>query len=162
MEHDEQACSCGHHHGHHDHSEHEKHDGYHNLLKHQDHHEHDANCGCATEADHSEITVTRHEGAIICSVERVIAKEYAVVRDALEKEMKILAEWVEDQGGIVGHIKAFLTENAWSSMLSTTGGDVQIKENRTPKVTVNMAVIVFVKDESLLRAKLVAALKMLE
>lgn len=136
-----------------------------------DHHEHQAHeesaCDCghhhekSSVTNHEGITVSHHEGAVICSAERVIVKEYRWVRDTLAGELKTLADWVEDQGGMVGHIKAFLTEKGYSSMLSTTGDDVQIKETRMPKVTVNLAIIVFFKNEDLLCLKLAELLEKL-
>ncbi|WP_368292988.1 hypothetical protein [Dehalobacter sp. TBBPA1] len=138
-EHEGQACQCGHHHDEH-HDQHEQHEK-------------------TTLCNQEEITVTHHEGAVIFSAERVIAKEYSWVRDRLNKELQSLAGWVEDQGGLVGHIKAFLIETGYSCMLSTTGGDVQIKETLKPKVTVNIALIVFIKNESELYSKLAETLK---
>ncbi|UWG96712.1 hypothetical protein LPY66_17800 [Dehalobacter sp. DCM] len=105
------------------------------------------------EADKDGVIVTHHEGAVIFAAERVIAREYTWVKDTLEKELKALADAVEDQGGLVGHIKAFLTDQSNSAMLSATDGNVQIKETRHPKVMVNIAAIVFVKNEVLLHKK---------
>lgn len=131
IEHEEHACERGHHHA------------------------------TNTLTNHEGITVTHHEGAVICSAERVIAKEYGWVRNSLAMELKKLAEWVEEQGGIVGHIKAFLTELGYTSMLSTTGDDVQIKETWKPKVIVNIAIIAFVGNDGDLCAKLVETLEKL-
>ncbi|WP_368293020.1 hypothetical protein [Dehalobacter sp. TBBPA1] len=137
-EHEGQACQCGHHHD-------------------EQHEQHEKSVLCNQE----EITVTHHEGAVILSTERVIAKEYSWVRDRLNKELQSLAGWVEDQGGLVGHIKAFLTETGYTCMLSTTGEDVQIKETLKPKVTAKITLIVFINNENELYSKLAETLKKL-
>lgn len=134
-------------------------------MEHEYHEHEDHACECdhhhetSAVTNHEGITVSHHEGAIICSAKLVVAKEYEWVKDTLASELKSLADWVEDHGGIVGHIKAFLTEQGYSSMLSTTGEDVHVKETRKPKVTVNIAIIVFIKNEKQLCLKLAELLE---
>lgn len=83
------------------------------------------------------------------------------MRATLARELKTLADWIEDQGGMVGHIKAFLKEQGNSAMLSTTGEYVQIKETLNPKVTVNIAIIAFVSNDSQLCLKFAESLEKL-
>lgn len=129
--------------------------GHHDHASHDHHHRADSE-------NYEGIEVSHHEGAIILSVERVITGEYELVRDTLSRELKILADWVEEQGGIVGHIKAFLAENGYTSMLSTTGGEVQIKESRKPKVVMKLAVIAFINDERKIWLKFAESLEKLK
>lgn len=130
-EYEEQPCSCGH-----DHIEH-----HHQEKKH--HHEEHQHGGLG----HHELTITHHENAVIVSAEREIRGDYNRVKEAMTRGLKDLADWVESQNGLVGHIKAHLSEKGYSAMLSTTGDDVQIKESDKQIVTVNLAVIVFVDNE---------------
>ncbi|KNZ40223.1 hypothetical protein [Acetobacterium bakii] len=147
-EHNGEPCSCGH-----DHSEPHQH---HDRRK-------DAAEPCACGHDHSqhpaphenqhekyipeELSITHHENAVIVSAEREISGDYTRIKEALSIGLKSLAGWVENQNGLVGHIKAHLSEKGGSAMLSTTGDEVQIRETANPGVLINLAVIVFVENE---------------
>lgn len=146
----EEPCTCGH-----DHSEHNQHHpqpeetcvcGHdQNEHKDHDHHQHQH-----PELGHNDLSITHHENAIIVSAEREISGDYQLIKDALALGLKELANWVESQNGLVGHIKAHLTEKGKSTMLSTTGDTVQVKEAHHPAVILNLAVIVFIADEAAL------------
>lgn len=147
-EHNGEPCFCNH-----DHSEHHKHHP-HQVVPcacghdHDDHKDHEHHHHQHPKLDHGDLAITHHENAIIISAEREISGDYLLIKDTLALGLKELADWVESQDGLVGHIKGHLTEKAKSAMLSTTGDGVQIKEAHHPVVILNLAVIVFVADEA--------------
>ncbi|MEA4807613.1 hypothetical protein LNN31_06100 [Acetobacterium wieringae] len=157
----EELCTCGHDHGeqHQHHPQPEEtgacgHD--HTKHKDHDHHQHQH-----PKPSHDDLSITHHENAVIVSAEREISGDYQLIKDALVLCLKELADWVESQDGLVGHIKAHLTEKGKSAMLSTTGDTVQIKEAHHPAVILNLAVIVFVADETALANQVAAMLEKL-
>lgn len=85
---------------------------------------------------------------MIISAEREIPGDYPKIKAALATGLAELAGWVDNQNGLVSHIKAHLLQNGPSAMLSTTGDDVQIKETVQKSVLLNLAVIVFVENEA--------------
>jgi len=136
--HASELCSCGH-----DHSEHGK-----SLDR---LHEQEP-CACGHDHQHpklghNNISITHHENAVIVSAEREISGDFTQTKETLTLGLKELADWVDNQNGLVGHIKAHLAEKGKSAMLSTTGDEVQVKEIHHPTVILNLAVIVFVADE---------------
>ncbi|MDR3315946.1 MAG: hypothetical protein LBS98_05675 [Coriobacteriales bacterium] len=98
---------AGHTHSEHNHSEH----------SHADH-------------DHSnpegEVQLTEHEGALVASLVRDVAGSFDDIKTSLAKSLAKLADWVSENGGAVGHIKASLTDGTTIATLSTTGGAVSI------------------------------------
>ena len=144
--HDGEPCSCGH-----DHSEHHKSHDHHAKESCACGHDHDAHKDHQHHHDkpgQTDIAITHHENALIVSVEREISGDYNHVKETLALGLEELANWVEDQNGLVGHIKAHLSEKGSSAMLSTTGDAVQIKETSNPGILINLAVIVFVENEA--------------
>lgn len=145
-QHHEEPCSCGH-----DHSEHGKfHDRHHQQEPYTCSHDHDdhKNHDHHTKLGDNNISITHHENAVIVSAEQEIPGDYAQAKEVLALGLKKLADWVENQNGLVGHIKAHLSAKGNSAMLSTTGDAVQIKETDSTGVLINLAVIVFVENEA--------------
>ena len=84
------------------------------------------------------------EGALIGTVRCRIPGDYAQVTEELEKAVKDLAEEIDRQGGIVGHIKAFVKEENRSCMLSPTEpGEVHRIPADNPAVPAEIANIIF-------------------
>ncbi|MBU4440692.1 MAG: hypothetical protein L6276_02520 [Acetobacterium sp.] len=140
--HEQEPCACGH-----DHDDHKDHD----------HHEHQH-----PKLGHNDISITHHENAVIVSAEREISGDYAQVKETLALGLKELADWVDNQNGLVGHIKAHLSAKGNSAMLSTTGDAVQIKETEGTGILINLAVIVFVENETGLADQVTQLLKKTE
>lgn len=178
LEQDEIRCSCDHDHDHskeqHAHPEEPCSCG-HDHREHQHHSHQEASCSCGHDHDkhkdhgkdkaqhpnpgHEDISITHHENAVIVSAEREISGDYILIKETLELGLKALADWVESQDGLIGHIKAHLTEKGKNAMFSTTGDVVHIKETHHPSVTLNLAVIVFVNDEAALADQVSAMIK---
>ena len=131
-----------HEHGHHDHGhhDHDHHDHGHHDHDHHDHDHHDH------EHDHGvpSLEMSSHEQAVIATVRCVIPGEYGEAVDALKDAMRKTAAEIEDNGGLIGHVKAFAREENRSCMISIPeADDVQVREAVSPSVHVECANIVF-------------------
>ena len=136
--------------------EHHIHDHEHCRETEHDHHHHDHEYCRETEHDHHHhdhehtqeqlplLDIDEHEGALIGTVRCRIPGDYAQVTEELEKAVKDLAEEIDRQGGIVGHIKAFVKEENRSCMLSLTEpGEVHRIPADNPAVLAEIANIIF-------------------
>lgn len=116
------------------------------------HHEHE-HCQAAEHSHHHHehaqeqlplLDIDEHEGALIGTVRCRIPGDYAQVTEELEKAVKDLAEEIDRQGGIVGHIKAFVKEENRSCMLSLTEpGEIHRIPADKPAVLAEIANIIF-------------------
>lgn len=120
-----------HHHHEHEHCQEAEHDHHHHD------HEH-------TQEQLPLLDIDEHEGALIGTVRCRIPGDYAQVTEELEQTVKNLAEEIDRQGGIVGHIKAFVKEENRSCMLSLTEpGEVHRIPADHPAVLAEIANIIF-------------------
>jgi hypothetical protein len=62
---------------------------------------------------------------------------------AVENALNELASWVDAHNGVIGHIKASVSENGRSSTISNTGDGVATREFAGDLTTISMASIVF-------------------
>ncbi|MCI2132195.1 MAG: hypothetical protein LKK27_05585 [Eubacterium sp.] len=147
--HDHEHCrETEHDHHHHEHeccreTEHDHHHHDHEYCREteHDHHHHDHE---HTQEQLPLLDIDEHEGALIGTVRCRITGEYAQVTEELEKAVKDLAEEIDRQGGIVGHIKAFVKEENRSCMLSLTEpGEVHRIPADNPAVLAEIANIIF-------------------
>lgn len=143
--HPDEPCSCSH--DHHEHQNHHSHQEESYICGH-DHDKHEIHEHLRPKTNLGDLSITHHENAIIISAEREISGEYLPIKEAIAVGLNGLADWVESQNGLVGHIKTHLTEKGKSAILSTTGDGVQVNEVYHPKVILNLAVIVFAVDEA--------------
>lgn len=102
------------------------------------------------------VTVTHHEGAIVGALEQTVSgnagERKALVRDAISG----LARWTEEQGGLIGHIKASLQTKEGTAIFSCTGDEVHIREFPDPGTTLAFTAIVFFVNEEQLKKRLEA------
>ena len=147
--HDHEHCrETEHDHHHHEHeccreTEHDHHHHDHEYCREteHDHHHHDHE---HTQEQLPLLDIDEHEGALIGTVRCRIPGDYAQVTEELEKAVKDLAEEIDRQGGIVGHIKAFVKEENRSCMLSLTEpGEVHRIPADNPAVLAEIANIIF-------------------
>lgn len=90
------------------------------------------------------LEVTTHETAIVGTVKCKIPVKYDEGIKILKKASTDIAKEIEDLGGIIGHIKAFVKEEGRSCMISVTeADDIQLKEGSANVLHVEMANIVF-------------------
>lgn len=126
-----QEAEHNHHHHEHEHCQEAEHDHHHHD------HEH-------TQEQLPLLDIDEHEGALIGTVRCRIPGDYAQVTEELEQAVKNLAEEIDRQGGIVGHIKAFVKEENRSCMLSLTEpGEVHRIPADHPAVLAEIANIIF-------------------
>ncbi len=147
-------CGCGHQHEH----EHHHHDhgedcgcGHHHEHEHH-HHEHGEDCGCGHHHEHEHhhhehgapyiIDGHTHEGASVGTGTLTVTGHYQELEDTVRNELKALADWTAEQGGIIGHIKSSLV-STHTAMLSITEDEVNTISSDTEEVRINMAAIVF-------------------
>lgn len=135
--HDEN-CGCGCHDGHH-HHQHE----HHGESEHQHGPEH--------HHDHSQpITITTHDMSIVGSYAFSIEKKYDEAQLLLDQMLKQVAKEVENSGGIIGHIKAFLKADGESCMISITEEESNKRYLKAECCKVEGVAIVFgIKPEQL-------------
>lgn len=135
-------CGCGQHHEH-DHGHHH-------------HHDHDENCDCGCSHDHEHehhhhhhdpnapyiIDGHTHEGASVGTGMLTVTGHYQELENTVRKELKRLADWTTEQGGIIGHIKSSLV-SSHTTMLSITEDEVNTISSDAEEIQINMAAIVF-------------------
>lgn len=94
-----------------------------------DHHEH----------SHEGITVSIHEDAIVVSGHREMQGVLEKVKNTLVQEMEILGEWIVEQRGVIGHLKAY-TE---SPALPKDENSEERKRKDITNVHINIVAIIY-------------------
>lgn len=89
------------------------------------------------------ITTAFHNNALVCSANKHLTGDLERIKNRIESEALLLDKWVEDQGGITGHIKAILSVNGPVYRISATAGEVDVKELPIKNVHVSLVAIVF-------------------
>ena len=128
------------------------HDGHH----HEHHHEHG-------EAPHHHeqgpITITTHDMSIVGSYAFSIEKKYDEAQLLLDQMLKQVAKEVENSGGIIGHIKAFLKADGESCMISITEEESNKRSLKAECCKVEGVAIVFGIEPEQLKSILTNAFK---
>ena len=92
--------------------------------------------------------MSTHDNAIIGTVKCRIPGAYEDGVAILKEKMDKVARWVEDKDGLIGHIKAFVTEEKRTCMISIPeAGDLQVKQGAADALMVSNANIVFGVDK---------------
>lgn len=104
------------------------------------------------------ITSDFHNNALVCSANRHISGDFEQLKKKLAEEAGLLDKWVEEQGGITGHIKAIVSVNGPVCRISATGGEVDIKELQIINVHVSLVAIVFEVDKTVLEHRIISLL----
>ena len=91
------------------------------------------------------IEVHIHEGATIASGVFTLEVEYQCLINLIRAELEKIAKWVDKEGGLIGHIKAYLKRGESGVLLSITDFDeqVSIQHNKGRPIEVNIAAIVY-------------------
>ena len=111
-----------HEHGHddHDHDKHEHdHDHDHDHEHGHDDHDHDEH-DHDHDHDDSPVSISRHEESVIGVFKCAVSEPYARAVEIVEEKMTRIAEAVEKQGGVIGHIKSFVVAEGDRCMISIT------------------------------------------
>ena len=94
--------------------------------------------------------ITHHEESIICTYETTVEQPLTAISRKIESLLEDIRNFVDTNGGLVGHIKAYLQECGDGIFLSTTGGRVQAQQVMGKSVQVTFTAIVFACDETAL------------
>ena len=114
------------------------------------HHEHDQKDSEPPDG----ITSRIHDGALVCSAGRHITGDLEQVKQVLEKELGWLDAWVEEQGGITGHIKSIISVNGPVYKISATAGEVDTKKLSIKNIHVAIVAIVFQIDQDIMEKRI--------
>lgn len=90
----------------------------------------------------SPVHIQKTEGAIAASFSVDIA-DGKDMEKVIGDEMQELARWVNDKGGIIGHIKSRITESEPTVFLSITSDVLQRKTAAEKRTAIGFAAIVF-------------------
>ncbi|MFZ7133149.1 MAG: hypothetical protein ACOWWR_12385 [Eubacteriales bacterium] len=90
-------------------------------------HNHAENCNCGKCSSDSRIKIVLHEGAISVSFTRETQLSEEVISEILSESMLHLCIWIKESGGIIGHIKAAITDSNGTKMFSITKDIVNYK-----------------------------------
>jgi hypothetical protein len=155
--HDHSSHDHGDHEHDHDHEEHDghDHDGHdHSSHSHDDHdHDHDDHDHSehVRELANGEVEVNLHEeGALIASGTLGLSGvDVDDISARLANALANVAKNIEDAGGLIGHLKASVTEST-VRMLSTTAVETEVSVLLSPQsgISINVILIAFMVEES--------------
>ena len=151
-----------HHHHHHDEEGHEHHHHHHEGEEEHEHHHHHHEDGEECDCDDcvSGVSIVHHEDALAGSFDVETKLSKGEVDSIIRESMSLINDIVNKHDGVVGHIKAAISEKEKSVMYSLTcdevfrTGDFDGMDN-VEKVA--FAAIVYGLDEIVLRSLLVVA-----
>ena len=130
------------------------------MEHHEHHHDHgpDCTCGCHDHHEHPEhhhedrIRVERHDVSCVGSLTLKVAMEYSQGVRLFGELLSKVASAVTEHGGIVGHIKALVTDMSRNSMLSVTDEEEAIvTEYVSYQLAVEIACIVMALEPECLK-----------
>jgi hypothetical protein len=105
------------------------------------------------------ITTTFHDNALVCSANRHVTGELEEIKKRLAFETGALDRWVEEEGGITGHIKAIVSANSPVCRISATAGEVDVKEFPIKNYHVSLVAIVFEIERTVLEERVEALIE---
>ena len=112
------------------------------------HEHHDLHQNCCHPEDG--ISSRTQGGALVCSGNRHVTGDLEQLKKNLKKELSLLDKWVEEEGGITGHIKSVLSVNGPVFKVSAISGEVECEDLGFKNMHISIAAIVFqIKQESL-------------
>ena len=94
------------------------------------------------------------DGALVCSASRHVPGDLEQIRQNLENELGMLDTWVEEQGGITGHIKAIISVKGPVYRISATAGEVETKNMVLKKFHISIVAIVFQVDQEIMEKRI--------
>lgn len=108
------------------------------------------------------VTTEFHNNALVCSANRHVTGDLEEIKKRLAFETGALDRWVEEEGGITGHIKTIVSANGPVCRISATAGEVDIKELPIKNFHVSLVAIVFEIDKADLERRINSVLDGLE
>jgi len=79
---------------------------------------------------HEGMKVDEKDGVVSIAGVRIVSGDYDALEEQAITEMEIFAQWVEQQGGMVGHIKTYLEERGSASSLTCVGSEVHVARTK--------------------------------
>ena len=114
------------------------------------HHHHEEDCCCE---EHGGIHVSFHEGALIGTLAgHVHADSVDAAKEQLASAMTALAARINGSGGVIGHIKAIVSEEGRGWQISVTEEEAMARSLSPSAIHADCTVIVFAIEEDVLRA----------
>ncbi len=120
-------------------------------MEHHHHHHHDhgpdCTCGCQDHHEHhhhheERIRVSVHDVSVAGSLSLTVSMEYAEGVRLFSRILSEISGKITAHGGIVGHIKALITDMSKSCMLSVTDEEeASVSEYTSPRILVEVACI---------------------
>ena len=95
--------------------------------------------------------ITHHGDAIICSFETILDCGLEEAKEKVLTAIKMVEQLVNEENGLIGHIKAHIKESGRSISISTTGGPATIMNGISTETEVSFTAIVFFVNEIILR-----------
>lgn len=82
------------------------------------------NCSCGHDHEHKQdigaININEHDGALICSMDIGAGFDFYDIKKTMIAEMERLSDFIVKNGGLIGHIKAFIKcSDAWAQISIT-------------------------------------------
>lgn len=125
-----------------EHVHHHDHEHHHDQHHHHDHGEH-----CCCEAC-SGISISFHEGALIGTLTgHISADSIDAAKELLSSAMTALAARINDAGGVIGHIKAIVSEEGRGYQISVTEEEAEVRSLSPSAYHADCTAIVFAVEE---------------
>lgn len=97
------------------------------------------------------LLLEHREGAAVCTLELPLSGGFGIMRECVRDTIAALAQWTQEQGGLVGHIKASLQTGSGTVVYSCTGDGVYIREYPDTGSLLTLVVIAFFVDDLALK-----------
>lgn len=136
---EDHVCGCGHHHLE------EKHSNYYADFDHTEHSKEDVQIG------KWHLIFEKHESAVIANVYYEVESDYETSVEECRGDMAELARNIEEDGGLIGHIKMYVKEEGRSCMLSLTDSTALHRKEGSQKRSVveGVCIVIGMKTETL-------------
>lgn len=106
--------------------------------KHNIHHDEHCSGSCCG------VEIAEHEGALIGTVSgHISASDIENAKDILSSEMKRLGALINESGGVIGHIKAIVSEEGRGYQISVTDEEAVMRTLMPSSYHADVAVIIF-------------------
>ncbi|MCI8673861.1 MAG: hypothetical protein HFI89_10330 [Lachnospiraceae bacterium] len=102
---------------------------------------------------HDGMKIEEKAGVIDVAGVRIVEGDYDALEEQAITEMEMLTQWVERQGGIVGHVKTYLEERGSASSLTLAGGQVQVERTKESRTNVILSAVILNVDVEKLRCR---------
>jgi hypothetical protein len=100
------------------------------------------------------VTVQHHEGSTILSCTSTSGESLEVIRPKITSLIQMIQLEVESQDGLVGHIKAYVTDSGAADAFSGTGDTVYTSHIREHITQIHFTAIIFGCDEKPILAQI--------